>query len=88
MKPLIIACLLTGFFETAAQPIYTPSPENINTRKTFQDNKYGLFIHWGLSSVLGHGEWVMNNRRIKIEEYRRYLRVFNAVDFDAEEWVM
>lgn len=67
---------------------YQPAPENLVARKTFQDNKFGMFIHWGLSSVLGDGEWVMNNRRIRIEDYRRYLRVFNPVDFDAEKWVL
>ncbi len=40
---------------------YTPSPQNKEARQKFQDMKYGLFVHWGASSVLGHGEWVMNN---------------------------
>jgi len=72
----------------SAHQTYTPGEQNLTSRKTCQDNKYGMFIHWGLSSVLGHGEWVMNNRRIKIEDYRRYLGVFNPVDFDAEKWAL
>ncbi|HEX4876578.1 MAG TPA: alpha-L-fucosidase [Chitinophagaceae bacterium] len=86
-KSLLVVFLLiemTAFGQTS----YTPATENLTARKIFQDNKFGLFIHWGLSSVLGNGEWVMNNRRIKIEDYRRYLRVFNPVDFDAEKWVL
>jgi alpha-L-fucosidase len=81
--------LLALFYGSAllAQPVYTANEENLSARKKFQDNKYGLFVHWGLSSVLGNGEWVMNNRRIKVEDYKRYLRVFNPVDFDAEKWV-
>lgn len=46
-----------------------------------------MFIHWGLSSVLGDGEWVMNNRNIKVADYTRLLRAFNPVDFDAAKWV-
>ena len=46
------------------QTAYTPSPENLKSREWFQDAKFGLFIHWGVYSVLGDGEWVMNNQRL------------------------
>ena len=49
--------------------------------------KFGMFIHWGASSVLGNGEWVMNNRNIRVEEYTNLIRVFNPIDFNAKEWV-
>lgn len=88
MKKTLPALLLFFYLFASAQESYKPSTENLAARKTFQDDKYGLFIHWGLSSVLGNGEWVMNNRRIKVEDYRRYNRVFNPVDFDAEKWVL
>lgn len=81
---LMIAC--SGL--VSAQSSYIPDEQNLASRKIFQDNKYGMFIHWGLSSVLGNGEWVMNNRRIRVEDYKRYLKVFNPVDFDAEKWVL
>ena len=88
MKKTLPALLLFFHLFAPAQESYKPGTENLAARKTFQDDKYGLFIHWGLSSVLGNGEWVMNNRRIKVEDYRRYNRVFNPVDFDAEKWVL
>jgi len=66
---------------------YTPAAANIAARSNFQDMKYGMFIHWGLSSELGDGEWVMNNKNIKKEDYTRLLRAFNPVDFDAAKWV-
>jgi alpha-L-fucosidase len=49
--------------------------------------KFGMFIHWGASSVLGNGEWVMNNRNIRVKEYQNLQRVFNPIDFDAKAWV-
>lgn len=67
--------------------LYTPSPENLAARKEFQDSKFGMFIHWGASSVLGSGEWVMNNRNIRVHEYQTLQRVFNPVDFDPKAWV-
>lgn len=66
---------------------YVPANENLAARQQFQDNKYGMFIHWGLSSVLADGEWVMNNRNIRVEDYKRLLHAFNPADFDAAQWV-
>ena len=66
---------------------YTPTAENLANRKLFQDNKFGMFIHWGASSVLGHGEWVMNNRNIKVPQYSRLMNIFNPQNFDAKKWV-
>lgn len=89
MKKVITLLLLlcqAGFFAATAQS-YTPAQENLKARSQFQDDKFGMFIHWGLSSVLGDGEWVMNNKNIKVEDYSRLLRAFNPVDFDAAQWV-
>jgi len=49
--------------------------------------KFGMFIHWGAFSFLGDGEWVMNNRKITVNEYSRLLQFFNPVEFDAKKWV-
>ena len=35
---------------------YTPTAENLKAREEFQNDKFGLFIHWGVYSVLGDGE--------------------------------
>jgi alpha-L-fucosidase len=56
-------------------------------RNNFQDRKFGLFIHWGVSSMLGAGEWVMNNRGIRFEEYKRLREAFYPSSFDAAAWV-
>ena len=66
---------------------YQPSPENLAARQWFDSARFGMFIHWGAFSVLGDGEWVMNNRNIKVPEYNRLLGIFNPVRFDAEKWV-
>ena len=87
MKKLLTSVILffPVLFSSAQQ--YTPSKENLEMRKQFQDMKYGLFIHWGASSVLGAGEWVMNNRNINVNDYRRLQQFFNPIAFNAREWV-
>ena len=66
---------------------YVPSKENLEARKWFQEAKFGLFVHWGVYSILGDGEWVMNNQNIAIDEYEILPSFFNPIDFDAEAWV-
>ncbi|HXS56380.1 MAG TPA: alpha-L-fucosidase [Hanamia sp.] len=66
---------------------YTPAPENIAARSVFQDAKFGLFIHWGIFSVLGDGEWVMNNENIPVKDYKKLVDFFNPLEFDAHQWV-
>ena len=62
-------------------------PANLKARDWFQDAKFGLFIHWGVYSVLGDGEWVMNNEKIPVAEYEKLPPQFNPTKFDAAEWV-
>lgn len=60
---------------------------NAQSKEWFNDARFGLFIHWGPSSLLGSGEWVMNNRNIRVEDYTHLQKAFNPVDFDAKKWV-
>ncbi len=73
-KPFSLAALVFVMFfagNAAAQSTYTPSPENLKARQEFQDAKFGMFIHWGVYSVLGDGEWVLHDRKLKIHVYER-----------------
>lgn len=65
---------------------YTPTPANAAAREWYQDAKLGMFIHWGPSAVLQDGEWVMNNRGIRADEYESLLPQFNPTRFDAGAW--
>ena len=81
---LSILCL---FILSAQAQTYTPTKANIAARTSFQDNKFGMFIHWGAFSAMGDGEWVMNNKEINKDDYKKLSKVFNPVDFDAAKWV-
>ena len=81
-----LALLLAAAATLGAQS-YTPTPENLKAREWFQDARFGLFIHWGVYSVLEDGEWVMNNRKIPVSEYEQLPPRFNPVQFNAAEWV-
>src|SRR5712671_929396 len=83
MKTLI---LLVSLMTLGSAQTYKPSEANLKARQWFQDSKFGLFIHWGVYSVLGDGEWVMNNKKMTVAEYEPLAARFNPTEFDAAEW--
>jgi len=70
-----------------AQSEYHPSPENLQARREYQDMKFGMFIHWGVYSVLGDGEWVFHERHLTVDQYNRLPAFFDPEKFDAHTWV-
>ena len=87
IRKAIIPIILILALNASAQTIYTPPPENIKSREWFQDAKFGMFIHWGVYSVLGDGEWVMYTQGIDKKTYEKVPSFFNPVNYDPKEWV-
>src|SRR5262249_2166308 len=79
--------LLFAVLAARSAQAYQPSEANLKARQWFQDSKFGMFIHWGVYSVLGEGEWVMNNKKMTIAEYEPLAARFNPAEFDPAEWV-
>ena len=71
----------------AAQTPDSVTPERLAARAWFADAKFGLFIHWGVYSELGAGEWVMHNRQIPVPAYEALAAAFDPTKFDAKAWV-
>ena len=86
---VVIALAVTAIFaaHASAQTDYQPTPENLQARHEYQDMKFGLFIHWGVYSVLGDGEWVFHDRHLTVDEYNRLPSFFDPEKFDAATWV-
>ena len=66
---------------------YVPTPEAAAAKEQFRDNKFGVFIHWGIYSMLARGEWVMYNEKIPYKEYSKLPGGFYPSRFNAEQWV-
>jgi alpha-L-fucosidase len=54
--------------------------------KWWHDVKFGMFIHWGLYSVLGRHEWVMENEGIPVAEYEQLTKQFLPKPNAARDW--
>ncbi len=54
--------------------------------KWWHEARFGMFIHWGLYSVLGRHEWVMENEGIPVAEYEQLARQFKPKPNAARDW--
>ena len=66
---------------------YVPAPETAAAKEQFRDDRFGVFIHWGIYSMMARGEWVMYNEKIPYREYSKFAGGFYPSKFDAEQWV-
>lgn len=88
---LAISILCSGLLN--AQEGYVPTQENLDNREWFQDAKFGLFVHWGVYSIMGGGgdegiaEWIMNQKNIPVNQYEKLPGFFNPAQFDPAAWV-
>ena len=60
---------------------YTVNPRQAS-KKWFDGAGYGLFMHYGLYSLLGRHEWVQFRETIPLEEYTALKDRFTAARFD------
>lgn len=77
------AALIAGAAGTPAKP----SPFGGSREETltwFKDARFGLFMHYGVYSILGRGEWVQLREAIPVSEYAKLKDQFKADKFDAD----
>ena len=74
-----------GSNQSVAAP--TGASATAESQRAFADMRFGLFVHWGVYSLLGSGEWVMENQRIPAAVYEKLPASFNPTQFDPAEWV-
>src|SRR5437016_1042220 len=93
-----ILCSVGHARPLTAQDFTQESPAQRDARMAWwRDAQFGMFIHWGAYAVPagtyngeripGIGEWIMSRGHIPIAEYEQFVRRFNPVQFDADEWV-
>jgi alpha-L-fucosidase len=77
-----------GKAQTQPAALNDPPDERITAaRRAFEDDRFGLLIHWGVYSLVGKGEWVMERDKLPIDQYQKLPRIFNPTRFDAAAWV-
>ena len=100
LSALVASLLPLSAAVCAQEGEYVPSAEVLKARERFQDMKFGIFIHWGMSSLLGlssekpygsgfytpFSEWTMDVNRMDAKRYEEIADYFNPDEFNAAEW--
>jgi alpha-L-fucosidase len=93
-----ILCLFTLFAALTSLGLFAQletQAQHDTRMKWWRDARFGLFIHWGIYAVpagewkgkTNYGEWIRQSAQIPITEYDKFVKQFNPVKFNAEEWV-
>lgn len=75
-----------------AQPLlaqWAPLVTDANAQKRIEwwrEARFGMFIHWGVYSIPGRGEWVQWGEQIPRTEYAKLAEQFHPEHFSAEKW--
>lgn len=84
---LLLLASLTTASVTAQKRIGNESPEQKEKRmEWWTQDRFGMFIHWGLYAQPARHEWVKHNERITSANYQKYFDNFNPDEFDPKKW--
>lgn len=83
---LILSIFMGGFLSASAQT-YVPSEGNLKARQAFSDDRFGIFIHWGIYSIFAQEEWYLQDAGLHKDEYAKAASAFYPHAFDAKQWV-
>ena len=86
MKRVLSAIIVSLLCLTVSAQGYVPTEECLKARQEFNQERFGIFIHWGIYSMLADGEWVQNRKNIDYEEYAKLANAFYPAKFNADEW--
>ena len=76
----VLSLLAAAASPATAQEDYQPSPEIVQSQEQFRENRFGIFIHWGIYSMYGQGEWALNYNGLTHEEYSKMAGGFYPAD--------
>jgi alpha-L-fucosidase len=88
LKPAtVVLILLAVGIAAGAAPSPGPTQAQTSDRlQWFRAAKFGLFIHWGVYSMIGREEWARQLLQIPLKDYQYYADNFNPVAFDPDAW--
>ncbi len=59
---------------------------NNERTRWFTEDRFGMFIHWGIYAIPARGEWVRNQERMTVEAYQTYVDEFDPTHYNPREW--
>lgn len=87
MKKIIFAGLAFLGALSAFAAEYKVEDWNLEARKKFAEQRFGVYFHWGLYANYAQGEWYLKDGKVNEEAYSRMMYGFYPSKFNAREWV-
>jgi alpha-L-fucosidase len=83
---VVLALLVASSFARAQWAPMVSDKDAAARISWWRDAKFGLFMHWGVYSIPGRGEWVQWQEQIPVDEYARLADQFHPDHFDPAAW--
>lgn len=85
---LILSMILSlGRLSAQSSKLFAETTEQKKARMSWWVNdRFGMFIHWGLYALPARHEWVRNREFITNEAYQKYFDQFNPDMYDPRQW--
>ncbi len=84
---LIIVGLLTVTSLFAQQKLWNETEVQKTERmKWWTNDRFGMFIHWGIYALPARHEWVQTREQIPFEVYKKYFDLFDPDLYNPREW--
>jgi len=90
LKALTAGTLLAGAgckqSPVVSMPNATPLPGHERRIRWWREAKFGMFVHWGVYSLLARDAWALGDEDIPVSEYERHARQFQPQPNAARAW--
>jgi len=64
----------------------SPPPDHDRRIQWWREAKFGMFVHWGLYSILGREAWAMGDEDIPLNEYEKLAKEFQPPPNMPRTW--
>ncbi|MDR3773025.1 MAG: alpha-L-fucosidase [Terracidiphilus sp.] len=65
---------------------FVSDPDAAQRIAWWREARFGMFLHWGVYSIPGRGEWVEWAEQIPVDQYAKFADQFHPERFDADAW--
>ena len=86
LKTILVAVTVLLATTALNAQSYQPSEGNLQARKDFVQERFGIFLHWGIYASYAQGEWYLNTGKLNKNEYAKAASGFYPAKYNAKEW--
>lgn len=83
---LFITMMSSNFLFSQQQTWSETKEQKTKRMEWWRNDRFGMFIHWGIYASPARHEWVKQRERISDEDYQKYFDHFNPDLYNPQEW--